>query len=772
MKVGILGAGPAGLFAAWLLDQRGADVTVFEARPYVGGISRSLRWHDFTCDLGAHRLFTQDEAVLRHLLSLVPMGRHIRRSRLYLSDKWIHDPVNVVELLGRYFPVTATRIILSYLFRPHLPANAEFQPVGPERQMEAALHSFDDYVEHRYGAALNQFFFRPYTEKMFGLPGSQISADWARRKIRIAGPFDFLRQSSKRHFSYFYYPVRGGYGSIPDRLYRDIRDRVRLSAPVRALEVSEHAVPGELPRVETVVYEQGDSHHREAFDHVISTVSLTILGRLLGREFPPTHQGERLVYLLINRPVVSDNHWLYFMDKNSATNRLVEFKNLSAVDQPPDQTVLCAEVTSQHTNLEQKVIDDVVRAGLVRHGEILDSMVLHEGYGYAVYDLTYASRLASVQQVLAPLCNLHLLGRSAEFEHLEVDDIYANALALSTALAPTPPPRLVASKAGDVTMQESSQTRSGQALAPQVYTVVLTFNHYDDTRECLESLTKIDYENMRVVVVDNGSSDGTPGKVRADFPDTQVIETGRNLGVPWGFNVGFSHALRAGAEYILMLNNDTIVDPQMLDRLLEAGQDDPQAGILVPKILYYDDPDVVWSAGGRYRTFPPAHVSVGQDRPSADLDRPFFLEYALSCGLLIHRRAFERVGLFDPGYFFFFDDWDFSHRVRTHGLHIEFVPEARMWHKISKSTRATGKEVLFWKVWGESSTRYYRRHGRPVFISLPVHVGYLMARELVKGNGKMLKHFWVGVREGLSKPLGPFPTTNDMILPIAPSEYE
>jgi hypothetical protein len=181
---------------------------------------------------------------------------------------------------------------------------------------------------------------------------------------------------------------------------------------------------------------------------------------------------------------------------------------------------------------------------------------------------------------------------------------------------------------------------------------------------------------------------------------------------------------------------------------------------------------VVWSAGGRYRTFPPAHVSIGTDRPSTDFEKPFYLEYALSCGLLIHRRAFEQVGLFDPGYFFFFDDWDFTHRVRTHGLHIVLVPDAKMWHKVSKSTREPSKQELFWKVWGKSSTRYYRRHGRPVLVSLPVHVGYLMARELVKGNGKMLKYFWEGVREGLKTPLGPFPTKDDMVLPPAPAEEE
>ncbi|HID64254.1 MAG TPA: hypothetical protein EYP49_16165 [Anaerolineae bacterium] len=178
----------------------------------------------------------------------------------------------------------------------------------------------------------------------------------------------------------------------------------------------------------------------------------------------------------------------------------------------------------------------------------------------------------------------------------------------------------------------------------------------------------------------------------------------------------------------------------------------------------------MWAAGGRHRTFPPAHVIVGQDRPSAAFDKPFYLEYALSCGLLIHRRAFERAGLFDPGYFFFFDDWDFSQRVRAHGLQIVFVPEARMWHKVSKSTRGTGKEALFWKVWGESSTRFYRRHGRPVFLSLPIHLGFLMARELIKGNGRMLKYFWAGVRDGLSKPLGPIPAADEMVLPSIPTD--
>jgi hypothetical protein len=609
------------------------------------------------------------------------------------------------------------------------------------------VDSFNAFVHQKYGVPLNRFFFSPYTEKLFGISGDEISADWARRKVRISGLLDFLRESSKKHFSYFYYPVRGGYGAIIDRVYRDLRAQVRLNAPLVSLEVRDDA------SVDAVIYEQDGAHRRESVDAVIATISLPAVGRALGFEFALNYRGVDFVYLLIDRPLLSDKHWIYFMDKDAAINRLVEFKNLSPVDQPPDRTVVCAEVTSAWDSVAEQVQADLIRSGLLTQDEVLDTLVLHQDFGYPVYDLDYARNLATVRERLGRFDNLHLVGRSAEFEHLELDDIYASALALANELAPV----------GAMTEQQETRMET-KSSAPLVYAVVLTFNHYEDTYECLTSIQELNYESLKILVVDNGSTDGTPEEVQADFPEVEVIETGHNLGVPWGYNVGFSYALQAGAEYVLMLNNDTVVDPQLLTHLMVAGEPDPQAGIMVPKILYYDDPEVVWSVGGRYRTFPPAHVILGQDRPSSEFDEPFYLEYALSCGLLIHRRAFESAGLFDPGYFFFFDDWDFTHRVRASGLHIIFVPEAEMWHKISKSTRDSNKASFFWKTWGESSARFYRRHGRPVWLSLSVHIGYIMAREFIKGNGRMLKHFWAGVRAGLSKPLGPIPPADSIPL--------
>ena len=730
MRVGIIGAGPAGLFAAWQLSRRGIEVVLFEARQEVGGISRSFVWHGFTCDLGAHRLFSHDEAVLRQLLALVPMHRHMRKSKLYLAGRWIHDPVNIVEILYRYFPITAMQIIWGYLVRP--------------RQGEEI--SFNDFVNRRYGQALNEFFFSPYTEKMFNLPGERIAADWARRKVRIAGPLDFLRESSRKHFSYFYYPQQGGFGAIIEHIYREIQDHVRLETPVIGLELQGNEITA-------IVYEEGGIKKRESFDHVISTLPLGTLGRMLGYDFSLDYQGVDFVYLLVDKPSVSSNHWIYFIDHHFAINRLVEFKNLSAGGQPEHQTVVCAEVTNSSEDVVDRVIENVVRAGLIKRQEVTDTLVIHEPYGYAVYDLNYSQHLLDIREILDHYRNLHLLGRSAEFQHLEIDEIYANALTLAASLAPL-------TSVKDRTMEDQIKSQSAQ---PPVCVVVLTYNHYDDTQECLRSIRQSDYQNLSIVVVDNGSSDGTPEHIRAEFPQVHVIETGHNLGVPWGYNVGFSYALRAGYEYILMLNNDTVVDSGMISELVKAADADTEAGVLVPKIFYYDDPETIWAIGGRHRAFPPAHVILGRNRPGSMFNMPFYLDYALSCGLLIRRSTFEKAGLFDPGYFFFFDDWDFSMRVREAGIKILFVPDAWMWHKVSKTTRSVPDE-FFWHVWGASSARFYKRHyGR---LSMVAHIAYLILREAAKGNIKMLPSFLRGIWEEIQSPLGDIPSAESAVLEI------
>lgn len=737
MKVGILGAGVSGLSCAWLLKQQGVEATVFEESDNVGGLARSFKWHEFDCDFSAHRLFTLDENVLRQLLTLVPMGRHIRRSRIYLGGKWLNDPINIVEVLYRFNPLLTSKLAWGYLARPR-----DLRPT-----------SFNEFVVQRYGRELNDLIFRPYTERLFGLTGDEISAEWAKQKIRLSGPLDILRESSKKKFSYFYYPIRGGYGAIARAFYNEVRAHVRLSSLVQSLEIQEG-------RIVAVHSKQQGRIFRDEFDLVISTLPITVLGRMLGQEFPLTFRRVDAVYLYVNQPYVSDNHWVYFMDKCNTINRMVEFKNLSPIDQPPDHSVVCAEVTRDCSDPVEEVIHDVVESRLLRREVIADTMVKRESFGYPVYVREYKDTVMRAREYLAQFKNLFFVGRSAEFEHKEVDDNFMTTLEVVRKITRHQQPMALGSK--------KEETMKAPSRSPLLYVVILTFNGIEDTLECLKSVGEQTYTNFRVLVVDNGSSDHTPDRVRGRYPHVQVVETGQNLGVPWGYNIGFSIALEAGAQYVFMLNNDTVLASDLIQNLVSAAEVDDTTGLAMHKILYYDEPNIIWAACGRTRFFPPSIIIVGAGKDERKfVGAPEYLEFALSCGLLIHRRAFERAGLFDPGYFYWFDDWDFSERVRALGLKIRYVPEARMWHKVSRTIRASGNRASFYQVWGESAARYYRRHGRPPFITLPLHIGYIMAREVAKGNARYLKDFVIGLRAGITKPLGRLPSVSDVPAYIA-----
>ncbi len=721
----ILGAGITGLSAGWLLSKKNIPFIIIEKKPYVGGLARSFDWHGFKCDFAAHRLFTTDESVLHQFLNLVPMGRHIRRSKIYLDGQWMNDPLDVIELAMKLPIQEKIKTGTNYLFRP-------------KNQDES---NFEDFVLKRYGTGLYEVFFQPYTEKLFGIPGDEISILWAQQKVRLSNPLDSFRENTKTKFQYFYYPLRGGYGAISNQLYEEISGQVKLNAVVTGLEKSN----GEITSV--IINSDGVEESISA-QAVISTLPLSITLKLLDTDLQMPFQKVDAVYLLLDKSNMSDYHWIYFVDQEISINRLVEFKNLSPIDTPPNSTVICAEVTQKIENPIEKVIQDLENVGLIQRSDVLDTKNILEKFAYPVYSLEYESIISTARSVLEEFHNIYSIGRAAEFRHREADDNFA--IANETV-------NQISGKYFDQkikTMEDITQV--GKETTSQIYAVLLAFNNYEDTHECIQSLIDSEFPDLKIVLVDNGSTDQTPEKIRVNFPEVLVFENQQNLGVPAGYNVGFNYALEQGAEYIFMLNNDTTVAKDMLGKLYEVAENESDAGIIMPKILIYGTEDQVWSSGGRYRSFPPAILVTDKRTKQEELPiRP--LEYAPSCGLLIHRRAFEKAGLFDPGYFFLFDDWDFSERVRAHGLSIWFVRDAVMWHKVSRTTQGP-RSKLYWFTWGASIARFYRRHGRPVWISLPAHAGYIILREFfVFQNWKYWPDFWRGFKEGLRKPLGKIP---------------
>ena len=223
--------------------------------------------------------------------------------------------------------------------------------------------------------------------------------------------------------------------------------------------------------------------------------------------------------------------------------------------------------------------------------------------------------------------------------------------------------------------------------APLTYIIVLTWNGWEDTEACLRSLLPVCNDRTRLLVVDNGSSDGTPAKVRQAFPGVELIENGANLGFPGGNNVGIRRALAAGAEYIVLLNNDTEVDGRFAVELVQAAQRNPAAGMISSLVYVYGSENVIWFAGGSVSTWTGRSrhagyldVDRGQYAGDRTIDRP------CACALLVTRRFLEVVGLMREDLFLYGEEIDWALRSRKHGFRCILAPRSKVWHKVSSST--------------------------------------------------------------------------------------
>lgn len=223
---------------------------------------------------------------------------------------------------------------------------------------------------------------------------------------------------------------------------------------------------------------------------------------------------------------------------------------------------------------------------------------------------------------------------------------------------------------------------------PSVALIILNWNQRELTLDCLRSVREMAYppDRLMSVVVDNASSDGSVEAVRADFPEAIVIVNPDNLGFAEGNNPGIQYALATGADYIMLMNNDTVVAPDMLTELVATAEADPRAGIVTPAILYMEPHDVVWCTGATVVWSRGTTKRLNADVPAGSLGRePFPVDIAVGCALCARREVFEVVGLLDPRYYMYHEEADFCYRTTAAGWRILCVPRARLWHKISAS---------------------------------------------------------------------------------------
>ena len=245
-----------------------------------------------------------------------------------------------------------------------------------------------------------------------------------------------------------------------------------------------------------------------------------------------------------------------------------------------------------------------------------------------------------------------------------------------------------------------------------VYAVVVNWNGRSVIEACLTTLLASDYQDLRIIVVDNASQDGSLDAIRERFPDVTVLANSQNLGYAAGANDGARAALEGGAAYVLLLNNDTEIAPDAVSHLVAAAAADRLAAFVGPLIYYADPPDTIWSLGGSvsYWTGDIAHRALREtDRGQySNIER---VDYVTGCAVLCSAEALRKIGLMDEGYFMYNEDTDWCERAHRAGFHVLVAPLAKVWHKVSTSS---GGGLTPFKIYHRirSTFRFFRRYAR------------------------------------------------------------
>ena len=267
-------------------------------------------------------------------------------------------------------------------------------------------------------------------------------------------------------------------------------------------------------------------------------------------------------------------------------------------------------------------------------------------------------------------------------------------------------------------------------MAVQVAFVMVNWNGMRHTLECLRSLRADTYPDKQILVVDNGSTDGSVAAIQSEFPEVIVLKNGANLGATGGNNAGIRYALETlAANYVLLLNNDTVVEADSVTYLMAAAAALPDIGAFTPVIHSFDNPEKVWMSATSLDMSRGLALHDNRRIPRRD-EVPFTIPWISACGMLIRAEALRRVGLFDERYFIIWDDVDLSLRIADAGYGFAVVPASRIYHKVSSA-------------FGGLTANYWYYQVRNNLLCASVHCGdaYSQARRhIVKEYMRVCRH--------------------------------
>lgn len=225
---------------------------------------------------------------------------------------------------------------------------------------------------------------------------------------------------------------------------------------------------------------------------------------------------------------------------------------------------------------------------------------------------------------------------------------------------------------------------------PKTFVLILSYNGKQWLTDCVPSVLAMDYSNYEVVVIDNGSSDGTEEYIKSQFPEVHLLELQPNVGYSKGFNAGLEYAARLGADYFLIMNNDTVIDAGALSALMETALSHEKAGFVTGKIFYYDEPNVFQTVGKKEDPIQwnGDHIGIGETdigQYDTEAERPFIDDVMT----LVNRAMYAQIGGYDPQLFLQAEEFDWQVRAKKKGWQCYYTPKAKLWHRVSMTIGAS-----------------------------------------------------------------------------------